>query len=314
MSDEQDLYEKLERELGRRIQQALEDPAVVEIVVNPDGFVRLERLGGVWECTNERFKPARVVALLGTIATLHGTIVNRENPILESTIPGNGSRIEGVLPPCGPSPVFTIRKRSTKRFTLDDYVRDERMSPAICAALKAAVRSRQSILVGGGAGSGKTTLVNALLMEIVAVEPTTRLLVLEDTPELVMPSEWCVPHETARNVDLDDLLRVALRSRPDRIVVGEVRGSEVSALLRAANTGHSGTITTIHCNSAEAALLRIEQLAAIRTQGYVPRSEILEAFQVVVHAHKGPRGPQVHEVIRVLGHDGTNYVRERIAG
>lgn len=308
--EEQALFEKLERELGPVVRSALSDANVLEISLNHDGIIRIEHRNRGWTKTGEYFSPARALTLLNTIATMQGLSLTRTQPILQSWLPGYGARIQGVTEPVVQSTVFSIRKPSPHAFRLDDYVASARISVSVEVALRKALSQRESVLVVGGTGSGKTTLVNALLLELSLVEPDCRVVVLEDTRELICQPEWVQFEAAVSNVTLDTLLRNALRFRPDRIVVGEVRGAEAITLLRAWNTGHPGGISTIHANSTLGGLLRLEQLVSANTAS--PRAEIVEAVRNVVFIERGSDGPKVTSALRVqgLGANGGYDVEE----
>jgi len=206
--------------------------------------------------------------------------VHERSPIVSAELPETGERFEGLIPPVAPAPCFSIRKPARMVHRLEDYVRDGIIAPAAAALLKDHVRARRNIVVVGGTSSGKTTLVNALLAEI--ADTHERIVILEDTRELNCAAEDCVMLRTKPGVAaLSDLVRSTLRLRPDRIVVGEVRGAEALDMLKAWNTGHPGGLATVHANSARGALYRLEQLVqeAVVT---VPRRLIAEAVQLLV--------------------------------
>jgi len=313
--EEKRLLQKLRLELGPTVWAALADDRVVEICVNDDGIVRVERLGMGFEVTRERFAPERVVGLLKTIATLQDQSIGRSNPVLESWIPGSGARIEGILPSVSRCPVFSIRKHSREVYTLGDFVAQGRMSEVARDALRMAVRERLNVLVAGATGTGKTTLVNALLREMEDQQPQVRCGILETTREIQSSSPHHFQLETdSYGTDLERLLSVSLRMRPDRILVGEVRGPEALTLIRAWNTGHPGGVSTLHANSAVAALRRLEQLASHGASERTLRGEIGETVGVVAYLERGQAGPRLHSVVRVHGHDGERYVVEDMSG
>ena len=266
--------------LGPDIANALNDPAVTEVMVNPDGALRLERAGEGIIATGMIVPADEVERLIRLVASHVGAEVHAERPILSAELP-TGERFEGLLPPVVTGPCFTIRKPPARILRLGDYAADGILSPLQADALRRAVRARRNILVAGGTASGKTTLTNALLAEL--ADSTERLVLIEDTRELQCAAPDCVALRTRPGVvTLRDLVRSTLRLRPDRIIVGEVRGGEALDLLKAWNTGHPGGIATLHANSANAALYRLEQLAqeAVVT---VPRRLIAEAVDLIVH-------------------------------
>ena len=211
----------------------------------------------------------------------------------------------GALPPIVRAPSFAIRKRALRIMTLADYVADGVMTEAQAAFLRQAVRERQNIVVAGGTSTGKTTLANALLDEIAATKD--RVLILEDTVELQCRSDDFVAMRTEPGVStMADLVRATLRLRPDRIVVGEVRGAEALDLLKAWGTGHPGGIATVHAGSAQGALTRLEQLVQ-EVSVTVPRALIAEAVNVIVFIAGRGHARRVREIVRVTGHDSQGY-------
>ena len=271
--------------MGPDIALALADAQVVEIMVNPDGALRLDRLGEGRTDTGVRLDRDQVERIIRLVASHARAEVHDGSPIVSAELPPHaegraGERFEGVLPPVSAAPCFSIRKPAERLHTLDDYVADGIMSGPAADALRAAVTQRFNILVAGGTSSGKTTLANALLAEMGWVD--ARVILIEDTRELQCPLPDTVALRTRPGVvSMTDLVRSTMRLRPDRIVVGEVRGPEALDMLKAWNTGHPGGIATVHANSAIAALYRLEQLVqeAVVT---VPRQLIAEAIDIVV--------------------------------
>ena len=244
--------------LGPDIAAAMSDIQVIEIMVNPDGALRLDRLGEGRTDTDVRMEPAQVERIIRLVAAHARAEVHGEQPIISAELPPHidghaGERFEGLLPPIATAPCFSIRKPAQRLHTLDDYVGDGLMSEAQADALRAAVTQRTNILIAGGTSSGKTTLANALLAEMAWVD--ARVILIEDTRELQCPLPDTVALRTrAPHVTMTQLVRSTLRLRPDRIIVGEVRGPEALDMLMAWNTGHPGGITTVHANSARGAL------------------------------------------------------------
>ena len=266
--------------LGPVITEALEDPKVVEVMLNPDGRLWLDKLGCGRLDTQKTLTPDEAERVVRLVASHIQQDVTSKSPIISAELPGNGERFEGVMPPVVSAPCFSIRKGAVSVFTLDDYVTAGSLTYEQSEALKYAVTSRQNILIVGGTSSGKTTLANALLSEI--SDTGDRVLILEDTRELQCEAEDTVALRThGLNVTLADLVRSTLRLRPDRIIVGEVRGPEALDMLKAWTTGHPGGIATVHANSAKAALSRIEQLI-LEGVAVVPRALIAEAIDVIV--------------------------------
>jgi type IV secretion system protein VirB11 len=266
--------------MGPAIAAALADEEVIEVMVNPDGRLWIDRHGDGRTDTGEQLGVADVERIIRLVASHVGQDCHGGRPVVSAELPETGERFEGLLPPVAPAPCFAIRKPARVLYRLADYVRAQIMTPPQAKALAEAVASARNILVVGGTSSGKTTLVNALLAEV--ARSGDRVILIEDTRELHCAAEDCVSLRTKPGVaTLSDLVRSTLRLRPDRIIVGEVRGAEALDMLKAWNTGHPGGITTLHANSAHAGLYRLEQLIqeAVVT---VPRRLIAEAIDVVV--------------------------------
>jgi len=278
---------------------------VLEVMVNPDGALRLDRLGEGRSDTGIRLEPAQVERIIRLVASHARTEVHAATPIISAELPphgeGAGERFEGVLPPVSLGPCFSIRKPATRLYSLIDYVGDGIMSAEAARLLSLAVVERRNILVAGGTSSGKTTLANALLAEMAHLDE--RIILIEDTRELQSPAPDTVALRTRPgSVSMAALVRSTLRLRPDRIIVGEVRGGEALDMLKAWNTGHPGGIATVHANSATSALLRIEQLIqeAVVT---VPRRLIADAIDMVVFITGRGTARRVDTIARVAGLD-----------
>jgi type IV secretion system protein VirB11 len=291
--------------MGVEIAAALGDPLVVEIMVNPDGALRLDRLGEGRTETGTWLEPAQVERIIRLVASHARTEVHAGSPIVSAELPphggGAGERFEGVLPPVSLAPCFSIRKPATRVYTLRDYVSDGIMDAEAAALLGLAIVERRNILVAGGTSSGKTTLANALLAEMAELDE--RVIIIEDTRELQCAAPDVVALRTrADGVTMADLVRSTLRLRPDRIIVGEVRGKEALDMLKAWNTGHPGGIATVHANSAISALYRLEQLVQECVVS-VPRRLIAEAIDVIVFIAGRGLGRRVETIARVAGLD-----------
>lgn len=287
--------------MGPDIAAALTDPDVVEVMVNPDGALRLDRLGQGRVDTGRKLAASETERIIRLVAAHVGNEVHADRPIVSAELP-TGERFEGILPPVAPGPCFAIRKPAAKIHTLGDYVASGIMLPWQAEALAQAVRQRCNILVVGGTSSGKTTLANALLAEMASLNE--RVILIEDTRELQCAAPDCVNLRTRPGVvGLTDLVRSTLRLRPDRIVVGEVRGGEALDLLKAWNTGHPGGIATLHANSALAALYRLEQLV-LEGAAVAPRRLIAEAVELIVFIHGRGAARRIDTIARVGGLDG----------
>ena len=291
--------------MGPTIAAALADPAVIEIMVNPDGALRLDRLGEGRTDTGTRYDPTQVERIIRLVASHARTEVHAASPIVSAELPphgeGAGERFEGVLPPVCLAPCFSIRKPAAKIYTLLDYVTDGIISADSARLLSRAVVDRKNILVAGGTSSGKTTLANALLAEMAHLDE--RVILIEDTRELQCAASDVVALRTRPGiVGMADLVRSTLRLRPDRIIVGEVRGAEALDMLKAWNTGHPGGIATVHANSAVSALYRLEQLVQ-ETVVTVPRRLIAEAIDMIVFIAGRGLARRVETIARVAGVD-----------
>jgi type IV secretion system protein TrbB len=281
---------------------------VIEVMVNPDGVLRLDRLGEGRVDTGVRYEPAQIERIVRLVASHARTEVHASAPIVSAELPplgeGAGERFEGVLPPVSLAPCFSIRKPAARLYTLGDYVRDRIMPTDSARLLAEAVAERRNILIAGGTSSGKTTLANALLAQMGELDE--RVILIEDTRELQSPAPDTVALRTrAGAVTMADLVRSTLRLRPDRIIVGEVRGPEALDMLKAWNTGHPGGIATVHANSAGSALFRLEQLVQEAVVA-VPRRLIAEAIDLIVFISGRGRDRRVETLARVAGLDAQD--------
>ncbi|WP_449295456.1 P-type conjugative transfer ATPase TrbB [Paenirhodobacter populi] len=294
--------------LGPAISAYLQDPGVIEVMLNPDGRIWIDRLSDGLADTGEIMAPADGERIVRLVAHHVGAEAHARNPRVSAELPETGERFEGLLPPVVAAPAFAIRKPAVAVFTLDDYVAAGIMSRVQAEVLRLGVVTRANILVAGGTSTGKTTLTNALLAEVAKTQD--RVILIEDTRELQCAAPNLVALRTKDGVaTLSDLVRSSLRLRPDRIPVGEVRGAEALDLLKAWGTGHPGGIGTIHAGSGIGALRRLEQLIqeAVVT---VPRALIAETIDLVaVLAGRGSNRRLV-ELSRIegLGPDGDYKV------
>ncbi|MEF2071060.1 P-type conjugative transfer ATPase TrbB [Consotaella aegiceratis] len=287
--------------LGPAIAGYLEDPGVVEVMLNPDGRLWIDRLAEGLAETGEQLSAADGERIIRLVAHHVGAEVHAGAPRVSAELPETGERFEGLLPPVVAAPAFAIRKPAVAVFTLEDYVGAGIMSADQAAQLRQAIAERKNILVAGGTSTGKTTLTNALLAEV--AKTTDRVVLIEDTRELQCAAPNLVALRTKDGVaSLSDLVRSSLRLRPDRIPIGEVRGPEALDLLKAWGTGHPGGVGTIHAGSAIGALRRLEQLIqeAVVT---VPRSLIAETIDLVAVLSGRGFSRRLAELSRVAGLD-----------
>ncbi|WP_294138502.1 P-type conjugative transfer ATPase TrbB [Sphingomonas sp.] len=290
--------------LGPSIAAWLDDLQVIEVMLNPDGRLWVDRLGEGITDSGELLSATDGERIIRLVAHHVGVEVHARSPRVSAELPEGGERFEGLLPPVVAAPAFAIRKPAVAVFTLDDYARAGIMSATQAEALRHGVEHRANILVAGGTGSGKTTLVNALLAEV--AKTTDRIVLIEDTRELQCAAPNLVAMRTKDGVvSLSDLVRSSLRLRPDRIPIGEVRGAEALDLLKAWGTGHPGGIGTIHAGSALGALRRMEQLIqeAVVT---VPRALLAETIDVIAVLVRDGHGRRLAELARVEGLDAAS--------
>ena len=292
---------------GQAIRDALQDPSTIEIMVNPDGKLWVDRAGHGRSFSGHVLDAADTERIIRIVAAHIRTEAHAGSPIVSAELPESRERFEGLLPPIVATPCFSIRKPAGLTFRLADYVSKGIMTEDRARALRQAIMNRQNILIAGGTSSGKTTLANALLAEIATMGE--RVIILEDTRELRCEAEDCIALKTKPGIaSLADLVRSTLRLRPDRIIIGEVRGGEALDMLKAWNTGHPGGIATVHANSAASALSRLEQVIQ-EAVAIVPRALIAEAIDVIVYLQG--RGEERHltELIAVKGLDPSGGYR-----
>jgi P-type conjugative transfer ATPase TrbB len=300
--------ESLYHALGPLVSDALARPDVVEVMANPDGSLWVDRAGVGREKVGH-IEQSAAETTIRLLASHMGETVTPDRPAVAGVLPRSGERFQGLLPPLAERPVFTIRKRASIVFTLDDYMARGILPAAGADVIRRAVADRKNILVAGGTGSGKTTLVNAILAE--PAFRGDRIVLIEDTKELQCPAEDKVElltKGTEPRVTMTDLLRMTLRLRPDRIIIGEVRGPEALAMLKAWNTGHPGGVATIHANSAADALRRIEDLVGEASQA-IPQRSIASAINVIVFIERIVQHPgrRVRQICENRGFDGNEY-------
>ena len=287
--------------LGPAIAAFLDDPSIVEVMLNPDGRLWVDRLSGGLEDSGRAMSAADGERIVRLVSHHVGAEVHAGSPRVSAELPETGERFEGLLPPVVAAPTFAIRKPAVAVFTLDHYAAAGIMTAAQAIALRKAVAARKNILVAGGTSTGKTTLTNALLAEI--AHTTDRVVLIEDTRELQCRAPNLVALRTKDGVaSLSDLVRSSLRLRPDRIPIGEVRGAEALDLLKAWGAGHPGGVGTIHAGSALGALRRLEQLIqeAVIT---VPRALIAETIDLVAVLRGRGSERRLAELATVVGLD-----------
>ena len=310
------------------IEDLLVDPSITEVMVNEGGRrVFIEREGAIEAVPDRTLEPRNLTVAIKNIARACGDEISEMQPLLDARLE-DGSRVAAMFPPCAVSgPALTIRK-FTRRYTLAELVQIGALTTEIADSLVEAVRAQQNVLVSGGTGTGKTTLLNALAAHI---PDTDRVIVIEETSEIHLNKPNVLRLEARRAqtplgqeaplppVTIADLLRASLRHRPDRILVGEVRGSEAFDLLQALNTGHLGSMSTIHANSSEQALTRLAHCVLTANVGLPHRSTreaIALAIHLVAHIARVDGRRRVTEVLAIRGYDdhGDRFVLEHSAG
>ena len=305
----------MERYLGPHVVEAFSNDDVTEIYVNPhDGALRFDTHSEGKVLTATRLRASRVEQFLGAVAAFHGDTLNASTPSVQAELPSgtfSGARLQGFVPPLVPRACFVVRKPARRVFDLDSYVRSGVMSARHRFALRDAVDAHGNVLVCGGTGSGKTTLCNAILLEITERFPEERIVVLEDTGELQCAAADHLQLKSSEHVTLSDLVRHTLRCTPDRIVVGEVRDAAALDLLDAWATGHPGGCATVHATTARGALHRLDRLAQ---RANVPPQHLLvaESVDVVLVIEGGNAGRKVRELVRVVGHEDGDYRLEPV--
>lgn len=299
------VFDMLTSSFGPTLQTLMRDKDVIEIMLNPDGHIWVDRLSSGRSYTGQDMSASDAERIIRIVSSKTGTVCNSDNPILSAELPGSGERFQGMLPPVVERPTITIRKKALMIYTLDDYVSQGIMTGKAADYLKEAVRNKLNILVVGGTGSGKTTLANAILAEIARYED--RIVIIEDTLELQCQVKDYVSLRTCDGADITSLLKATMRLRPDRIIVGEVRGGEALGLLKAWNTGHPGGLCTIHANGPREGLIRIEQLVQEVVSG-VPRSMIASTVNVLVYIKRVGHGRKVESIAIVEGCINDEYV------
>jgi type IV secretion system protein TrbB len=330
----QRLEVKLRRELGDPVLRLLDDNLTEDILLNPDGSLWVKRMGHRFSRIGE-MPAAQAASALGTIAAWRGTVLNHEHPILETELPIDGSRFEGIVSPVARRPIFAIRLRPRRIFSLNDYESDGILTDGADPlnqlrrrddfldgvrglkhgdVIRAAVRARKNILVVGSTGSGKTTLVNAILDSLAHLTPDDRVISIEDTTELQCSVKNYLDLRAVGGVTMLDCLRACMRLKPTRIVVGEVRGAEAHTLLKAWNTGHPGGAATVHANDALSGLIRLESLVAEATSA--PQQNLIaEAVDLVVFVDEESSvkaGRKVRELLLVTGYSNGSYQVEHV--
>jgi pilus assembly protein CpaF len=291
------------------IEHLILDDSISEVMVNGADRVFIEKQGFLQQVPGVTLGEKSLMVAVKNIARRLGDDISESKPILDSRLP-DGSRVAAVIPPCSLGGVtLTIRKFNTRHFEMEDLIRAGTLDRALANRLEDCVLTRKNILISGGTGSGKTTLASILGKFI---PPDERILVIEDTAEIQLRQENLVRFEARREqnglpaVAIRDLLKAALRHRPDRIILGEIRGGEAFDLLQLLNTGHSGTLSTIHANSAKQGLARFTSCvlqSGIELPYRAIKTNIADSLNVVVQVERRPGRRYISEVLFINGYD-----------
>lgn len=300
---------RLLNDLGSDILNALKDSFINEIMLNCDGSLFIEhKNNGMMKIG--QLDPIKAAVIIRTLASILGKELSNSSPILSGELPFDGSRFEGLLPPLTAKPIFSIRKHNALSLPLADLVKNKMLNEKEAEFLKEAIAKRRTIIVSGSTGCGKTTLINALLNELSHICPQDRVISIEDTKELNIKVKNKVALFTSQTSDMSVLLKSALRLRPDRLIVGEVRGCEALDLIDAFSTGHSGGFTTLHAGSIEQALKRLTLL--ISRHEHAPRliePTLAEAIDLIVQLRRTPLR-HISTIAQVTGFsDGIFHIK-----
>lgn len=295
------LADSLAFNCGPVIMDAVRDPDVLEIMLNPDGKIWIEKYGKDQECVGE-LPIAQSKVLLSLVASALDLVVDAQNPVVEGSFPLDGSRFEGTFPPIvGPGASFSMRKKASKIITLQDYLASGAITEEVIPILDAAILERKNIVVVGGTSSGKTTFCNGVIQRLDELCPGDRLLILEDTAELQSSARNAVFFLTSdlAKIGMRQLTKVCMRYAPKRILVGEVRDSAALELLKLWNTGHPGGLGTFHADSAFEALERLEEL--VEEAGVGPKQKLIgRAVDLIIYMTKTPQNTRiVSEILQV---------------
>ena len=293
----------IETALGETILNYLSNDDVIEIMLNPDKKLWIDTLTEGRKYTGTDILPSSALRIINLVSSAVETIVNKNNPILSAELPGTGSRFQGMIPPTVTNPIFTIRKKAIKIFTLNDYLERGSITEKQYLKVCQAVKDRKNILVVGGTSTGKTTFCNAIINEIADYD--NRIIILEDTQELQCSAKDVVFMRTTDSVTMRDLIKSTMRFRPDRIMIGEIRGGEALDLLKAWNSGHPGGICTIHANDCKSGLEKLEQY--IQEVATSPQEKLIaSAVDMIITIKKFGTKRYIENIMELKGY-GEDY-------
>ncbi len=300
----------LEDALGINNINYLKDDDVIELYVNDDKKVWIDRLSSGREWTGKYMEATDSMRVIMTVASHMSKIIDEENPVISAELPSTGARFQGIIPPNVENPSFNIRKKGIRVFTLDDYLENGSINQSQKEIILDAVKNRLNILIVGGTSSGKTTFANAVIAEIAKTKD--RLIILEDTREIQSVAEDTLRMKTSQYVTLLKLFESTMRQRPDRIIVGEIRGAEALNLLIAWNSGHPGGLCTIHSDTAEGGLEQLEQYIQI-TSVSAQEKLIGKTVDLIIVLKKIGLERKITEIVKVNGWENKKYKLETIA-
>lgn len=289
------------------IRPFFDDVSVVEIMLNADKKLWIERLGEEMKDTGIEIEPEKSLQLIQLIASVCGTTVKDSNPIISAELPFFGSRFEGIIPPVSVNPIFSIRQPAVREIPLEEYLEKRIITQRQYERIDKAVVERENILLVGGTGTGKTTMINAILQRMVKTK-ANRIVIMEDTRELRCNASNIVFLRTQDDIGVTQqrLLKSSMRLRPDRIVVGEVRDRAALDIVKAWLTGHPGGIASVHGSSAYGGLVRMEQL--IMESGAIHQEKLIaETVHLLIYIERTPTGRVVKEMANVRGYENGKY-------
>lgn len=307
--------ETLRNGFGTLVCSRLDDLAVTDVLLNGDGSLFEDREGqglrhiGTMQAHN-------ALSVINAVAAIAGRIVDRDSPIIESELPIRNARFIGLIPPITAQPSFAIRLPAAKIYTFTDYVNAGIATTQHVAIIENAIKQEQNILVSGGTKSGKTTLLNAVFEALYRIYPNKRIGMIEEVIELQFLQRNVLALRTGDNADHQELLKCLMRTRPDIIVLGEVRDKAALQLIKASNTGHGSVMSTIHANTPQRALGRLEDLCAEATApGAGLRSQIADAIGIIVGIERfdpatclpGQPERRLTDIIKVEGMTNETY-------
>ena len=296
--------------LGDENRADLENDDVIELYINDDKKVWIDTLSSGRHFTGRYMDSSDSMRVIQAVADYTDKIVDKTSPFVSSELPGTGSRFQGVIPPIVDNPVFNIRKKGIRVFTLDDYIKSGSLSLKQKEIIIESVNTKKNILIVGGTSSGKTTFANAVIAEI--AKTGDRIIIMEDTKEIQSTAEDTLRMTTSDFASMLDLFKSSMRQRPDRLIAGEVRGEEALSMLTGWNSGHSGGVCTVHSDSARGGLTQLEQYVQIKSVS-AQEKLIASAVNLIIVIKKVGTERKITEIAKVNGWENGAYLLEKIA-